>query len=108
MLELKEKSCVLLKHGTPPLTKTEIDELKKGLFTEWKVENHKKLSRRFPFLSFKRAMTFVEDVGLLAQQENHHPDICIHYTNVDIELSTHDIGGLSENDFIMAAKIEDL
>ena len=53
-------------------------------------------------------MAFAQDVAMIAEKEQHHPDICIHYTNVEIELTTHNIGGLSENDFIMAAKIEEL
>ena len=68
----------------------------------------KKLKKEFPFENFKRGMTFVQVVALLAERENHHPGICIHYSYVEIELSTHDVGGLSENDFIMAAKIDNL
>jgi 4a-hydroxytetrahydrobiopterin dehydratase len=53
-------------------------------------------------------MAFVQEVAQIAEQEQHHPDMCIHYDNVEIELTTHAIGGLSENDFIMAAKINEL
>ena len=53
-------------------------------------------------------MAFVQEIGMLAEKENHHPDICIQYTSVEIILTTHDLGGLTVNDFIIAAKIEDL
>ncbi len=53
-------------------------------------------------------MAFVQEAALIAEKENHHPDICIYHTTVEIELTTHDVGGLSINDFIIAAKIEDL
>jgi 4a-hydroxytetrahydrobiopterin dehydratase len=66
------------------------------------------LSREFTFDDFPEAMDFVNDVASIAQEEDHHPDICISYRKVKLELTTHKVGGLTKNDFVMAAKIEEL
>ena len=73
----------------------------------WKEENNS-LYRKFQFKDFKEAMKFVNDVADIANHEGHHPDIYIFYNIVDLELFTHAVKGLSENDFIMAAKIDKL
>ncbi|TSC56285.1 MAG: pterin-4a-carbinolamine dehydratase [Parcubacteria group bacterium Greene0714_21] len=76
---------------------------------EWEVLDDKKIKKQFKFKNFKEAIAFVNKVAELAEQEGHHPDVRIFgYKNVEIELSTHAINGLSENDFILAAKIEQL
>jgi len=106
MLELKEKKCVPCDEGTPPLNREEIKGYMDQLQAGWEVMRDKTLRKHFPFENFRRGMAFAQKIALLAEQENHHPDLCIHYTGVDVELSTHVIGGLSVNDFIMAAKIE--
>jgi 4a-hydroxytetrahydrobiopterin dehydratase len=108
MIELKNRNCVRLAKGTPALNSQEIAEYKSLLQLHWNIKENHKLEKEFQFENFKRAIAFVQEIALIAEKENHHPDICIHYTTVIIELSTHDIGGLSENDFIMAAKIESL
>jgi len=108
MLELKEKRCVPCDEGTPPLKRKEINEYMKQLPVDWEVLEDRAIKKHFPFENFSRGMAFAQEVALLAEQENHHPDLCIHYTGVDVELSTHVIGGLSVNDFIMAAKIENI
>lgn len=108
MEELKERKCIPLLEGTVAMQKKEIDFFKKQLRTNWLIIDDKKLKKVFPFQSYKRAMAFVQEVALIADKENHHPDICIRYTSIEVEFETHDIGGLSVNDFIMAAKIEDL
>lgn len=108
MLELKERQVVTLSEGAKPLNNEEIAELKVQLKTKWDIIANKKLKKEFGFENFKRAAAFVQEIALIAEKEQHHPDICLRYTQVEIELSTHDIGGLSENDFIIAAKIESL
>ncbi|MDA3943220.1 MAG: 4a-hydroxytetrahydrobiopterin dehydratase [Bacteroidetes bacterium] len=108
MMELKENNCVPLSEGTDAMKKEEIERYKKQLLTEWLVTKAEKLKKTFLFENYKRAMAFVQEVALIAEKENHHPDICIYHTTVEIELTTHDVGGLSINDFIIAAKIEDL
>ncbi len=72
----------------------------------WKVIEEKKISRNFKFKDFKESMRFVNEVADIAEGEGHHPDIHIYYNKVDIELITHEVGGLTENDFIVAAKID--
>lgn len=78
--------------------------------SDWTLsrEGIHKIERDFKFKNFKKAMKFVNDVADLAEQEGHHPDICIHYNKVNLELYTHAISGLHENDFILAAKINQL
>ena len=90
------------------LSKEEIDEFAKELNVKWGVGD-KKLKREFEFEDFKQAIQFVNKVADLAEEQNHHPDIRLFgYNNVEIELSTHAVEGLSENDFIMAAKIDNM
>jgi len=108
MLELKEKHCVPCEEGTTPMNPDQIEIFRKKLRTKWKIVDQKKIKKEFPFENFKRGMAFAQNVALIADKEDHHPDMCIHYSSVEIELSTHNIGGLSENDFIMAAKIDEL
>ncbi len=75
---------------------------------DWEVEDAKKIKRKFKFKDFKEALTFVNKIGAIAQVEGHHPDIELGWGRVKVELSTHAIGGLSVNDFILAAKINKL
>jgi 4a-hydroxytetrahydrobiopterin dehydratase len=73
----------------------------------WQLRDEK-LSRRFSFRDFKAAMRFVDRMAEVAEREGHHPDFAVHYNRVDVTIWTHAIGGLSENDFILAAKIDAL
>ena len=106
MEELKEMHINPATKDTPPLQEPDIKRLHDRLRTPWELINNTRIRKRFPFENFKRGMAFAQEVALVAERENHHPDICIYYTNVVVELSTREIGGLSENDFIMAAKID--
>ncbi len=92
--------------GVPPFTPEEVVKYKKEISTDWTVLDEKKLERKFKFKDFKQAMEFVNKVAEVAEKEQHHPDIKIFYNLVTITLWTHAIMGLSENDFIMAAKID--
>jgi 4a-hydroxytetrahydrobiopterin dehydratase len=65
-----------------------------------------RIQRRFEFVDFLAAMAFVDKMAALAEDEGHHPDFCVHYSRVDVTLWTHAVSGLSENDFILAAKID--
>lgn len=107
-MDLSTKKCTPLKSGTPALDKEKVAEYMKQIQAEWNVTTNKKLSREFAFADFKHTMVFVNRVADLAEEEGHHPDMQVHYSKVIIELWTHDIGGLSENDFVMASKIEKL
>ena len=108
MEQLIEKKCVPCEGGVQPFNKDQIQEYLAQLSSAWEVKDDKKITKRFKFHDFKEAMVFVNKIADLAEQEGHHPDITINYNRVTIELFTHSIGGLSENDFILASKIEQL
>lgn len=107
-MNLTQKKCVPCESWTPPLTKEQFTPLLKQLKLDWEVVENKKIKHQFKFKDFSKALEFVSKVGQLAEAEGHHPNIHIYYTKVVIDLTTHNIKGLSENDFIMAAKVEDL
>lgn len=88
------------------MQEAQIQEYLSQLKTTWEVVDGIKIRKEFKFKNFKEALDFVNKVGELAEQENHHPDISLAWGKVVIELSTHAVNGLSENDFILAAKIE--
>lgn len=103
--DLASKKCVPCEGGVPPLTADEA----RGLLEQvnaWQLADAKGLVKEFRFKNFKQAMAFVNKVAEVAEEEGHHPDIYIFYNRVRLSLSTHAIGGLSENDFIVAAKID--
>lgn len=107
--KLTDKKCVPCEGGVQPFTGPQIKDYLAELKTEWQVIDGKKIQKKFKFKDFKEAIAFVNKIAELAEKEQHHPDIRVFgYKNVEIELSTHAIGGLSENDFILAAKIEQL
>ncbi len=107
-IRLIDKKCVAYESGAPQLSPAEIKEFRKELTRDWEIFDSNRMRYEFTFPDFKAAMHFVDKVARLAESEGHHPDIHIRYSRVMIELSTHTIGGLSENDFILAAKIENL
>jgi 4a-hydroxytetrahydrobiopterin dehydratase len=75
---------------------------------DWKLLGFKKIRKEFVFKDFKEAMKFVEKIGFLAEKEGHHPDIFISYNRVILDLYTHSVSGLTENDFILASKINEI
>ena len=75
---------------------------------KWRVIEDRKLERRLEFNTFLAAIAFINGMAALAEAEGHHPDFCVRYSLLDVTLWTHAIGGLSENDFILAAKIDQL
>lgn len=105
---LSDKKCVACEGGVPPIHGTELERYLQELTLPWEVLEGKKITHQFVFKDFKETMRFVNKVADLAEDEGHHPDISIFYNRLEITLWTHAIGGLSENDFIMAAKIEKL
>jgi 4a-hydroxytetrahydrobiopterin dehydratase len=106
-IHLTDKKCVACEGGVPPLTEAEIANYKPEV-PNWNVATDMlSISREFVFKNFKEAVAFINKVADLAESEGHHPDINLHaFRKVLITLSTHAIGGLSENDFIVAAKID--
>ncbi|HBL39052.1 TPA: 4a-hydroxytetrahydrobiopterin dehydratase [Candidatus Uhrbacteria bacterium] len=107
-MNLAQKTCKSCEGGVQPLLGDKIGPYLDELGDAWQTINDERLVRTFSFGTFADAMEFVNQVARLAESEGHHPDIEIHYSRVLIELSTHAIGGLSENDFILAAKINAL
>lgn len=107
-MNLSQKKCVPCEIGTPQLETEEFQPFLKQLKLDWEVIDDRKIRHEFKFKSFQQSMDFVNKLAKLAEEENHHPNIHIYYSRVVIDLTTHNIKGLSENDFIMAAKIEDL
>lgn len=106
MLELKNKTCTPCTQGAKSLTPSEIQTYLSELGSSWTCVDNKKIQKKFSFPDFVAAMKFVNRVADIAEGEGHHPDIHIFYNKVTIELWTHAIGGLSKNDFIVAAKID--
>lgn len=108
-MDLSNKHCVPCEGGDPPLTDSEEDGLLDKI-ANWNLlrDGGHKLRKQFKFRNFKEAMRFVNEVAKVAEVEGHHPDIYIFYNKVQIDLFTHAVGGLSENDFIMASKIDKL
>ncbi|HVS79824.1 MAG TPA: 4a-hydroxytetrahydrobiopterin dehydratase [Candidatus Paceibacterota bacterium] len=91
------------------MSQTESEELLKEISDGWKLVDNKEIRKEFAFKDFPEALAFVNKVGAIAETEGHHPNIFLHdWNKVDLTLSTHAIGGLSENDFILAAKIDTL
>jgi 4a-hydroxytetrahydrobiopterin dehydratase len=106
MTELAQKKCVACEGNVAPFNKEEAQVLLKQL-NSWTLSGDGKwLSRDFTFKDFAEALAFVNKVGAIAESEGHHPDIQFGWGKVTVELTTHAINGLSENDFILAAKID--
>lgn len=107
-MDLTQKKCVPCDGGTKALSPEAARALGAHV-PKWKLrKDEPRLWREYTFKDFGRAIKFVNKVAEIADAENHHPDIHIHYNLVKLVLWTHDIRGLSENDFIVAAKINEL
>jgi 4a-hydroxytetrahydrobiopterin dehydratase len=105
---LASRKCVPCRGGVPTLSPGEADELRRDTPGWSLAENGTRLVRRFEFADFRSAIDFVNRVADLAEEQGHHPDIAIHWNKVELVLWTHKIGGLHENDFILAAHIDRL
>lgn len=107
--KLSKKKCKPCEGGIPALTKEASEELLKQLKPEWMlIDGGRMLANTYTFRDFVETINFVNKIAAVAEEEQHHPDLTISYNNLGVELSTHAIGGLSENDFIVAAKIDEL
>src|SRR5579872_4585688 len=107
MSDLANKHCVPCKGGTPPLAGAELDQLSAQL-PDWKVMEGHHLERAYKFPDFVTALAFVNKIGEVAEREGHHPDLTLGWGRVGVVTYTHSIKGLSESDFILAAKIDQL
>ena len=107
-MSLVEKHCVPCEAGTMPLMKPAAEELLKQV-QGWALSpDARNISKKFTFKNFAEAMGFANKILPVAEAENHHPKLSISWGKVGVEISTHAISGLSENDFILAAKIDQL
>ncbi len=108
MNELTAKRCVPCEGGLAPMDANEARDML-GQLNDWELdESGKEISRSFTFKNYYRTMAFVNALAWIAHQEDHHPDMQVGYNRVQVRFSTHSIGGLSQNDFICAAKIDAL
>lgn len=106
-MDLKKEKCKPCEGGIPPLNSKEIEEYKQYLNDNWEVTAGK-ITREFSFVNFRHTMDFVNRIASLAEKEGHHPVMHVYYSKLIVEIWTHAINGLSENDFILAAKIDAL
>jgi len=104
---LTNKNCAPCRGGVAPLKGDQLNSFL-GEVPKWEAMEQHHLVRSFPFEDFKSALQFVNKIGDLAEEEWHHPDLGLAWGKVDIKIYTHKINGLSENDFILAAKIDRL
>jgi len=103
--DLASKTCVPCRGGVPPLKGKELEALKSKV-EGWNVRNEHDVNKTFTFPDFRKALDFVNRVGEIAEQQGHHPDIFLTWGKVEITIWTHKIDGLTESDFILAAKID--
>ena len=106
--EKSEGECKSCKEEDTPLKGNALEEIAKSLDSNWQLVNEHHLCRSYEFEGWKDAVHFVNKIAELAEAENHHPDVMLSYGKVEVTLFTHKIDGLSENDFSLAAKIDQL
>lgn len=107
MSKLASKRCIPCEGGIPPLAPKEIRNLLTQV-TGWNIEKEYHLTKEFKFPDFVKALAFVNKVGALAEEQGHHPDLYLTWGRVRTEIWTHKISGLTESDFILAAKIDEI
>ncbi|MEW6160675.1 MAG: 4a-hydroxytetrahydrobiopterin dehydratase [Verrucomicrobiota bacterium] len=108
MKELAERECIPCKGGIPPLKSEALQRLESELDHGWEVIHEHHLEKEFRFKNFRQALDFTVRIGELAEDVGHHPDIYLAWGKVRVTLWTHKIDGLTETDFILAAKIDKL
>ena len=107
MTGLTEKTCVPCRGGVPPLAGDEAESFLAET-PGWELREGKRIERTYKFKNFRETLNFVNRVGELAEEQGHHPDICFGWGKAEITIWTHKIDGLTESDFILAAKIDNL
>ena len=106
MSDLAKKTCIPCKGGVPPLKGEKLDDLLEKLKNNWKIIKEHHLEKEYSFKNFKEALDFTIKVGVLAENQGHHPDIFLAWGKVKLIIWTHKIDGLTESDFIFAAKAD--
>ena len=107
MPELADRECVPCRGGVPPMESEQIREFSAQL-SGWQTINDHHLQKAYTFKNFREALDFVDRISELAEEQGHHPDICFGWGKADITIWTHKIDGLTESDFVLAAKIDRL
>jgi len=105
--ELAALSCIPCRGGVPPLKGAELQALSKKLGGSWRVVKEHHLEKEYAFKDFKEALAFTNAVGQIAEREGHHPDIYLAWGKVGLSIWTHKIDGLTESDFVLAAKADE-
>ena len=108
MTQLAERKCVPCRGGVPPVKGDELARLSRELGGGWQVVGEHHLEKEFRWKDFREALAFTNRVGELAEEQNHHPDIHLAWGKVKVTIWTHKIDGLTESDFIFAAKVDRL
>jgi len=108
MSVLAQETCIPCRGGVPPLKGEELDALQEKLGNGWQIINEHHLEKEYIFADFRQALDFTVKVGEVAENQGHHPDISFGWGYAKITITTHAIKGLSENDFILAAKIDQI
>src|ERR1051326_1334755 len=108
MTTLAEKECVPCKGNVPPLKGHELERFAKELGGGWRIENEHHLEKEYKFKDFREALEFTNRVGELAEAQGHHPDIYLAWGKVKLTIWTHKVNGLTESDFVLAAKADKL
>lgn len=109
MTDLRTRACKACEGGAERLSASECIELLKQLDAAWEIDSdQQQISRQFSFLNFDQTMAFVNALAWIARKDNHHPNLSLGYNYCDVKWTTHALGGLSENDFICAAKTDAL
>lgn len=103
---LAEQSCVPCRGGVPPLEADAVNRLLQKLRGDWQINEAGHLAVKYGFENFVQAMDFANTIGQIAESEQHHPDITVRWGACEVEIWTHKINGLTESDFVLAAKIE--
>ena len=106
--ELAAKECVPCRGGIPPLKGQPLTMFHQKLGGDWNVISEHHLEKEFKFKNFRDALAFANRVGELAENQKHHPDICLGWGRAQIKIWTHKINGLTESDFILAAKVDEV
>ena len=106
MTDLAKKTCIPCRGGVPPLKGAQLEDLQDKLKNDWKIINEHHLEKEYSFKNFKEALDFTVKVGELAENQDHNPDIFLTWGKVKVTIWTHKIDGLTESDFIFAAKTD--
>lgn len=104
--ELANKTCKPCQGGVPPLKGKDLRQLAERLDNGWQVVDDHHLEKEYSFKDFREALDFTNRIGAVAEEQNHHPDIFLTYGKVRVQMWTHKIDGLTESDFVFAAKCD--